>query len=108
MDMMGTPTRRMTARSRISSWGGGRGEGGTQGSQAQRGSSVPRATQHRTRSLPKLPPPVPVPAFLPCTLDLGDLRGTPQVTESGKKSPTCDIYPGHRNQSWPRMYTMQL
>lgn len=29
MDMMGTPTRRMTARSRISSRGGGRGEGDT-------------------------------------------------------------------------------
>lgn len=105
MDMMGTPTRRMTARSRISSRGGGRG---TQGRQAQRGSRVPRATQHRARSLPKLPPPVLVPACLPCTLGLGDLRGTPQVTEGSKKPPTCDIYLGHRHQSWPRMYTMQL
>lgn len=37
MDMMGTPTRRMTARSRISSWGGGRGEGGHRGDRHREG-----------------------------------------------------------------------
>lgn len=99
MDTMGTPTRRMTGRSPINSWGGGRGRGDTRGDR-YREHSVLRATQHTARFLPKLPPPVPVPAVHPGPR--GRQRDTPGYRE---KSPAFNISPGYSHQSRPRMYT---
>lgn len=99
MDTMGTPTRRMTGRSPINSWGGGRGRGDTRGDR-HREHSVLRATQHTARSLLKLPPPVLVPAVHPGPR--GRQRDTPGYREI---SPTFNISPGYSHQSRPRMYT---
>lgn len=91
--MMGTPTRRMTARSRISSWGGGRGRG--EGRQAQRGLSVPRATQHTARSLPKLPhPPSPRSSLLAVHCGpRGPRRDTPGYIQGTVRNPPPATFP---------------
>lgn len=93
---MGTPTRRTTERSRISTWGGG--EGGHQGDR-HRESAVyrrPHSTQlgHPSSHLQSW--------FRLYTLGLGGARGTPQAPGFSPPPSHC---PGHSHQSWPRMYT---
>lgn len=62
--------------------------------------SVLRATLHTARSLPKLPPPVLIPAVHP-----GPRRRQRDSPGYREKFPTFNISPGYSHQSRPRMYT---
>lgn len=105
MDTMGTLTRRMMARSRISSWGGGGGGGtretGTGRAQCSEGhiAHSPVTTQVST--------PSPGSGLLAARPGSRGLQSDTPGYRHPKTSPTRHIYPGHSHQSWPRMYTTQ-